>query len=246
LSVAPLATSALTFAWSSNNTVLTVTPTELAYATGTTPSGTAAQAYTVALTTGAKDVAGNPISSKYVSTFSTLKRITQTLSPSTVAVHDSYGAATGLGSLAECSSNVQLGSWSGKVSSGTRYGLIVFNTSTMGTASTVSTIESATFGGSQSTPTASFYTSGSVVLERLDYEPLDNSTVLATATAKLGTMCSSYVASPKLNVLTTFASDFTAGNQNLLYRIGPAGSANDENAYFSCTGFTLSVIYLSR
>jgi hypothetical protein len=69
----------VTFAWNTDGTVMTVTPTEgLDYATGlhSKLASVAAKVYSVTLNTSAADLAGNTLATNYVTKFSTLRRIT--------------------------------------------------------------------------------------------------------------------------------------------------------------------------
>jgi hypothetical protein len=71
----------VTFAWSDNSTVLTITPdSPLQYAEGkgVNPGDTVAKKYTVVIGTGATDEAGNNLESGAQTTFSTLKAIETT------------------------------------------------------------------------------------------------------------------------------------------------------------------------
>jgi hypothetical protein len=71
---------AVAFSWNAAGTILTVTPaTPFQYAESTAPNA-AAKTYTVTIGTAVQDLAGNYLASASSSTFSTLRRITTTLS----------------------------------------------------------------------------------------------------------------------------------------------------------------------
>jgi len=73
--------SGVTFAWSGDDTVLTITPNAaLAYATG--DSTVAALSYTISITDTAEDQAGNRMASSWSGTFSTMRQVSQTLTAS--------------------------------------------------------------------------------------------------------------------------------------------------------------------
>ena len=70
-----------TRSWSSDGRVLTLDPTTLFYDSGTDPAVVQAKLYSLAISTGARDRAGNQMTQSYNWSFRTLRRITQTLRP---------------------------------------------------------------------------------------------------------------------------------------------------------------------
>ena len=79
----PAAQSVIT--WNAAGTQMTVNPNaNLVYATGTNPATVKAKAYSFTVTTTAQDLAGNGLAQNHTVTFTTLREITQTLTPTAV------------------------------------------------------------------------------------------------------------------------------------------------------------------
>src|SRR6478736_4332813 len=115
LQVGGYTASDLNTSWDAAGKVLTITPkTAFAYATGSTPAGTPATKYTVTVGTGATDLAGNALASNFSSSFTTLRRITQSIASGTSACYSDYGHAVGDG-LQSCPGTdpVWVETWSG-------------------------------------------------------------------------------------------------------------------------------------
>ncbi len=70
---------ALTLDWNGDNTVLTLSPAGLAYATGTSPIAVEALEYTLSLDTSATDIDGTALASAFESNFFTARQITTSL-----------------------------------------------------------------------------------------------------------------------------------------------------------------------
>ncbi len=80
----------VTFSWNANATVLTATPTNLlAYAAGAT-----ANSYTVQVSTGLKDLAGNHSNAAFNSSFSTLRQIPQTITRGVPGCYEASNLST--------------------------------------------------------------------------------------------------------------------------------------------------------
>jgi hypothetical protein len=101
----------VSFDWNTESTVLTITPfAPLAYASG--DDDVAAQAYTAAIATTARDLAGNPLQAKASTTFTTLRRVQRTVESNHVyvvynggSVIDQLAAASCLALTGDFSSN---------------------------------------------------------------------------------------------------------------------------------------------
>jgi len=248
LAVPPLATAALGQQWSSNNTVLSITPTAgFAYAIGTTAAGTTAQPFTVNIGTSAKDVAGNPLVAAYSSGFTTLKRITQTVTPDAVAHWDTYSKALSVGGPVSCSGGetIDVGFLRSPGGVSTFYGFAAWNLSGVASPITGASIESATIRASQLTPTANFYPNGSITLERLDFQSIDNTILDGVPTATLGTLSANSTAQSSLDVTAATVNDFAANQLKFLYRIAASGAPDNEYAYFYCGQFTLRLVFVT-
>jgi hypothetical protein len=253
LSVSTLAAGQLSLSWNADSTVLTINPTPLLqYQAGTSQAASARQ-YTVSVLDGATDLNGNALTGTTSATFSTLRRITEILAPAGVAAYDSYGYATGLGSIRVCpttSGSVDIAWWSGGVSSGTRYGYVAYDATALAEPDDIDTFESATFSATQETPTGSFYTTGKVHLQKLEYGPLVNAIMAYPITEQLGVFSSTSAATPSKDITTSFWSSLVAGDGQQLFRLsqddasGTDTAPEDGTAVFTCTGFSLQVVYL--
>jgi len=245
LSVGGFAASELNTSWDTSGKVLTVTPkTAFAYATGSTPAGTPATKYTVTVGTAATDLAGNPLSSTFSSSFTTLRRITQSIASGTAATYSDYGHAVGDGPQS-CPGNDPLWVeiWTGPASGGTYYVFVPFDTSVMGAANAI-TLESATFSATQSAATGAFYSAHQVVLKRVVYQAIDKTVLSAAVIDSFGAFTSSAVAQPTMNVFADLSADITAGTRQELFRLEPTGTADGgTKANFTCSGFYLNVVY---
>jgi hypothetical protein len=235
----------LNTSWDAAGKVLTVTPkTAFAYATGSTPAGTSATRYTVTLGTGAKDLAGNALAGAFNSSFTTLRRITQSIASGVAAAYSTYGHAVGDGPQT-CPANdpVWVEVWSSVASGGTYYVFIPFDTTVMGTASTI-TLESATFSATQVAPTPGFYLAHEVRLKRLKYQAIDKTVLDAAVLNDFGVFSSVNVPQPTANVFASLSADLTANVRQELFRLEPTGIADSLQANFTCSGFFLNVVYL--
>jgi hypothetical protein len=246
LTVSGLLSGDLTLAWSSGNTVLSISAKAgFAYATGTS-TGAAAKSYSVSLGAAAQDLAGNPLSPTFTTSFKTMRRITQTVAAEASAQYSTYGHAMGSAPV-DCANDTdglfRLGVWSNPGSGGTWYIYVGLNTSAVGPPTT---IESADFIASQQAEDGSFYAGGgTVVLDKLAYQTIDDTILDAAVTSAIGTLASSAsVATPSLGILAPFRTDVTAGTQRQLYRLSGPGGVTNTHPQFACAGFSFKTTYL--
>ncbi|MGC4069962.1 MAG: Ig-like domain-containing protein [Polyangiaceae bacterium] len=248
IAIPPLKSDSYAQVWSEDNTTLTITPTSgLSYSTGASVASTSPLTYTITLNTAAKDIGGTPMGEPYSSSFTTLRRITQTMRPEAVASANSYGLAIG-GSLGFCTGNeiMSVGCWDGIGSEGTVYIFLHYSFASLGDLKSGTVFESAVLNAHQTGATTGFYSGGSVVVERFRYQVLDNSIRNAVPNDALGTLCSSFVSQPSLSIYSSIKSDFAAGNQDMLYRLAPSGVAitsDGLDAFFNCGDFSLVVTF---
>jgi hypothetical protein len=245
LQVGGFAASELNTAWDAAGKVLTITPkTAFAYATGSTPAGTPATKYTVSVGAAATDLAGNGLTSAFSSSFTTLRRITQSIASGTSAAYSDYGHAVGDGpQMCPGLDPVFVEIWSGAASGGTYYVFVPFDTSVMGSASAI-TLESATFSATQVAATGAFYTNHQVVLKRVAYQAIDKTVLSAAVLDTFGVFASSAVAQPTANVFADLSADIAANTRTELFRLEPTGTADSgTRANFTCGGFYLNVVY---
>jgi hypothetical protein len=86
-----LTAASVTFSWNTAATELTITPNaDLAYAEGENASTVAAEAYAYFISTAAEDQAGNALEQDYDVSFSTPRRITQTLQATNATLTGGY------------------------------------------------------------------------------------------------------------------------------------------------------------
>ncbi|HEY4158293.1 MAG TPA: Ig-like domain-containing protein [Polyangiaceae bacterium] len=257
VSVSGFTSTMLGLSWDGTGTVLTVTATGgFPYATGTTLASTTANDYALSIGTGATDLAGNALAA-FNSSFTTLRKISQVIPSGTADYYSTYDNGLGYGP-SPCpevdSLYVKIWSVAG-VSSGTAYNFMPFDTSALGDPTKITSIQSATLVATQNAPTGSFYSLHTVVLDKLQYQAIDNTVLSAPVTDNIGTFASSAVANPSLSVLTALKSDLASGITQSLYRLGPTGpvdmSVNPQYgpdmttiANFTCNGFSLNVVFL--
>src|SRR6478736_554733 len=245
LQVGGYTASDLNTSWDAAGKVLTITPkTAFAYATGSTPAGTPATKYTVTVGTGATDLAGNALASNFSSSFTTLRRITQSIASGTSACYSDYGHAVGDGPQSCLGTDpVWVETWSGQASGGIYYVFVPFDTSVMGSTSSI-TLESATFSATQVAATGAFYTSHQVVLRRVTYQAIDKTVLSAAKINNFGVFASLATTQPTMNIFADLSAAFSASNRQVLYRLEPTGTADSgTKANFTCNGFYLNVVY---
>ena len=244
ISVSGFLPSDLTLAWNSAATSVTITPAGgLQYAAVTSPAGTSATNYTVTVGTGARDVAGNTMTSAFTSRFSTFKRVTWVMSPSILYQVDTMSEVR-----TACSSPLKIGGWSATYSGGQYYSYMVFDLTGAGAPSAMYSIESAKLYATQTSDVGGFYAlPAHVEVWRLAYDGSMNLSVFPVL-ADIGTLASAATpTSLSLDTLSSFKTDFVSnGVTGLLFKLAPATTASwtgDQYACFSC-GFHLDMIYL--
>jgi hypothetical protein len=250
LSISGLLSADLGLAWNVGGTVLTVTPKNgLAYNSGTSPSTTTARTYTITISTGATDLTGNALASSYSSSFATLRQITQTISPSVSAHYFDYGVAVD-GTVQICASDsemYEIGYTVGLYASGHNHGLVSFESISLPT--NVAGLTSAILSGQQSAPTNSYYSTGIVKLDELNYQAITATGMSwitsATPSYSFGTYSAAYSASTSLDITSQFAAEIGSGQRSFLYQFSDSNGANNAYAEFYCGPFRLTVKYLA-
>jgi hypothetical protein len=242
LAVQPLASSDVSLAWSTDDSVLTITPNAgLAYAAGASASATTALGYTVALSAAAKDVAGNPLSAGYSSAFTTLRRITYTATPTVVQSHDTHFLNPRI-----CSAGTLAISASPTMYQIVTYAYVTFDLSGVASQIPAAAIETATFRAVQGASTSGYYQTKTVVLQLADYQVISELTKNENVNVvELGTLSSSAAAQVSFGVAPTLVSELAANRSQLLYRLAPAGPMADEQAIFDCAQFRLDITYVT-
>lgn len=246
LTISSLPSSSYTLAWTAGGTVLTITPTSpLLYSNGTSPDA-GAREYTVTIAATATDVTGNALTTKFESTFATLRHITQTLTQSGAAYWSTYGKATG-GGPTICPSadgSMRAGHHSSQAASGDYMIFARFDTSSAGEPDDVVSFESATFTATQGAPIGSFYPAGSVLLKKLEDGAIGQALYDLDITDDLGTFATSAVASPSKDVTDSVWAAWSDGDAGHVFRLQGENAASLTYATFSCTGFSLVIEYI--
>jgi hypothetical protein len=246
LSVSSFTSANLTLSWDATGRILTITPANgLAYATGTSPATTTATSYTVSLKATATDIAGNSLSA-FTSSFSTLRRINQTLSPTSIGSFNSYGWAIGDGpTLCPATDPVPLYSYVGLAISATYTAYLAFDTTPLGSPAEITAFESAALIGVQNSPKGDFYAKHRIYASKLQYHAVDRDAYSSPVTDDLGAFATSAATMASVSILGPFKTDVASGNRLQLYRLEPTGDADSTESYFTCAGFALKVTFLS-
>jgi len=245
LQVGGFTASDLNTSWDAAGKVLTITPkTGFGYATGSSPAGTPATKYVVNVGTSAKDLAGNPLGSAFSSSFTTLRRISQSIASGAAALYSIYDVSLGYDpQFCPALDPVSVFIWQSIASGVTEYIFIPFDTTVLGNASSI-TLERATFSAAQVAPLGAFYSEHQVVLKKVVYQTIDK-TVLSAAVNAGWVFASTAMAQPSANILQALSVDMAAGIRQELFRLEPTGTEDETRANFTCSGFFLNVVYLS-
>ncbi len=253
ISVSGYLSGNLSFSWNAGSTVVTVKPTTpFAYNSGTNPGSTTATSYTGTVSTAATDLAGNPLTSAFTSSFTTLRQITQSFDAKTSAHYYSYGLAVSGGEIEICASSSEtykLGHTVTAATSGDYYGLAEIVTTLPGDLVGIS---GATLTVQQSTPepsTNGFYTSGGTVrMSELPYQALAATGMSwlssATPVYTWPTLSAAYSTNSSLDITSQFASEVGSGQSASLYRVEGVNGPTNTYAVYYCAPVTLAVQYL--
>jgi hypothetical protein len=248
LSMPPLARSALSLSWSSNNTQLTVTPIAgLSYANGASVAETKPLAYTVQIGSSAADAEGQTLTGAYQSSFTTLRRITQVLKSELVAVWNTYNRARGSSpKICAPADEFKLGHWSvDMVGSGDDYGFVFHDLAKLATPGEGALIETAEFRAEQQDTTLSFYPKGRVILLVQDFVPFGKTILDQPPTAELGVLATGATATLcALDISSTIRDEFSGNRLNVLFRLAAADADPNEYAYFHPGNFAMRVVFV--
>lgn len=246
LSVSSIPQSELNTSWNAEETTLSITPKDGLLYSSTASEAEPARSYTVTIGTAARDRTGNPLDAATSFTFTTMKRVTRTLSPSAAGDYATYARSVGDAPFMcpTTTGAVRSGWWISVASGGTWYGFVLFD---LGELGEIHALESATFVAEQLEPDDGFYPSGKVVLQKLQPGRIDIPAVLDLEIAHdYGTFASSAATTrPSLEVTDEVNADREAEATQLVFRLDHTGEP-ESGAYaeFSCGGFGLNVTYL--
>jgi Bacterial Ig-like domain len=249
LSISTLSTSSYTLAWNGDSSQLTITPTSpLAYAAATSLASGAPRTYTVTVAATARDVAGNRMTAAFSSSFSTLRRITQSVAPSAVATGSSYGWAAFDDPPVLCptgTGNVSVGNHSSIAAGGSYYTWVAFDLTSVGQTSQITTFETAKFLATQVAPVGSFYPDGSVSLMRNVYAPIEEG-FEHTADLNHGVFSTSSTAAVSKDITSNYWSRWVNGGSQQMFELSETGDPpSNTRAVFTCTGFSLELVFLA-
>lgn len=246
----------LTLEWNSDGTTLSVTPVGgLKYAEGTNanPVGTPAKTYVVSIGTTARDTTMNDMGTAFSSSFSTLRRITQTL-PDEKSLSYTSSASGGGATTCNAPGNLNVGGWSGPYSGGDYWAFAVFDVTPLGAIADKYAIEAAKFSGHQISVTSGFYAGHEIKLAKIKYYSANGvsgyyDVYMNEVTDELGTFASSEVlGNSGVSILTAFKADFASGTERQIYRLTPNGTVwqSEQYASFACGAFGLTVTYVIK
>jgi hypothetical protein len=249
LSIPPLASNSFAQVWSTDNKILTITPSSgLTYATGASIASTPPLTYSVNLSATAADDGGTAMGAPYTSNFNTLRRITQTIVPEEVAGGTDYNYDPSA-SLRFCTGNEKFrtGCWRNQGSWGVYYIWLHYSLSSLGTLSDKTLFDSAVFNATQTTSGATLYPNYAVSLNEYDYRVLDYSIVKVPLNTTPATFCSSAAANPSISVVDKIRRGFTSGQSESLFGLVPTCTVPDERVSymteFTCDGFNMVVTF---
>jgi hypothetical protein len=236
----------VTFAWDSTGTMLTITPNApLSYATGSSPTITA-NSYSYQIGTSATSQAGVSLSSPLSVTFSTLKRVTTSVSTTGVYEVLVGGNSDGSTPLATtCNGTAQPGQFVSLAFSGQNVMYVTF--SVPQPAQGLYSVESATLTAAQLSPTGDPYGTSSLTCDQIGYEsPPTHADNQATPIRSLGVFASSSASPASISVLPTMQEAFTSTGHGVLFRF-QFGAYPSIAAYanFSCTVWVINFTYLT-
>lgn len=237
LSVSNVTPSDLSFSWNAESTSVTVVPEGgWHYAEGTAADQTDPQAYLVTISDAASDQAGNQLETSYQSGFSTLRRITADLRPSTVLRYDSYQREAH-----DCTNTFEVGHFSSQSAKGYQYGLVGLQDALL--PPTVTEIESAVLTVREHSHSSGFYEAGRIGLESLGAASYrEGDTLRPAAQSDLGLLFASATSAASMDVTNT-VNTYWPNEQ--FFRITPVNVADNVNssAELLCT-MDLTVVYL--
>lgn len=241
-----LSSGSYTLSWNSAGTELTITPTSaLAYGTASSIGGGGAKTFTIGVATTAKDLNDNRLATAFSSSFTTLRRITQTLSPSVVGRGSSFAQQQGNGPFLCDGASASVGPFSTPGGAGTYYIWLEYDLSLVGEPSQITTLESAKFFATQAAQAGSFYPNGRVDLVFDEYADIDG-WYTAAVERSLSTLSSDTTVAVVKTITTHFMDDWEDFGSDQLYELNASGQLSSNNlAKFTCTGFSLELVFLT-
>jgi hypothetical protein len=246
--------SAVNFSWSPDGTVLRVSPNaELNYIDDVAPGVSPAKTYAFSIATTAADRAGNSLETRFSAGFSTLRRLTHSLTAVTWRLINDQQTGSGE-KVYDCVGEVDVGDDYLQVNYGA---LFVFDFSML--PMDMTSMESATLSAIQSRVEGGVFDTGGldqVVCEHVFFDPVSTASLNPLAIRRLGVLSISSLSGPRsLDVLAAAREDYeqrnTRSNRSqyrVMFTKQTDGDTSGDVVYFSCVEGskpTLTLRYLT-
>lgn len=254
LTVSSVSTDVLDLSWNDDNTVLNIIPSAgWDYAEGASELTVKALEYSLLVSKAATDLAGNKLEKSGRTDFTTLRRISKTLSArqeTRIYAYaynlnpDAFPSACTAGGATDA----KIGFTSSQTNSGSHYIYLDFNLGGFGSAAAVEAVESATLTATQTQSDPDFYPTGTIGVEELTYGAIDvAATRNLTVKSTVGDLGTSAAADLSLDIKTHLWELWSAEEPNVAYRLRDiGGAANNKFTYLGCNSFRIDVIYLTH
>lgn len=250
-SISPTVPGELLFQWDDAGVELTISGASFAYQTGDS-SETNARRYVVVIGADATDLQGNPLEAAVSTDFTTLRQISQAVSPVAVATWDSFGRSWD--TCTGTTTQARVGWWVNAGSSGHRYVYIAYDPQVLGTPALLHDIESVILHTSQAAPTGDYYDGGRVYLEHMSPLQFIDTVSNETPLSVVGTLTSSYVTAPTIDATDPWLEAWREDASLIVFRLSedsrntsssPTHTAEQGTyANFTCDGCSARVTYL--
>jgi hypothetical protein len=242
-----LPANSVTFAWNAASTQLTINPNaDLAYAESTSPAA-AARSYEFTIGSAAQDAQGEPLGTDVSGTFTTLRRISETITAGREAFH----VLRDTGALSACIEHGNVYTANGYFRRGREHFIVTFDISEL--LPGIVNFENALLSGTQIAVNVESYTSGVVLIDHVRVPfPLPNPTTSYSAPSvrPLGIFSdNANIETKTVSVLEALKDDYGLRRQHSQYRVNntfAVGTTTTSYAEFECwnKGFSLSTRYL--
>lgn len=251
ISVSSLPLGELNLSWNADSTVLTISPENgFVYATGVSRETTAARSYSLALTTSATDLAGNGLAIAFSSTFSTLRRIVETVHPTDIAYWGAYYDTMGgdlTNDIYHCPTETGAISIFSNYYQGVYMPVSIYmamNTAQLGNFDDIQALESAIFKGTQREASEGFFIDNAILLREIEYGWMTDEIRTYTTVALLGNFATSSAPDPAADITDTFLTEWSSDNAQFLFHLYAKNAIEGGGVSFSCDGFALEITYL--
>ncbi len=259
-SSADLPANAVVFAWSADDTVLTIDPaSDLSYVADTVPPSAAPKKYSFSFATTASDRAGNGLVSAFAASFATSRQIAQTLVASVWRLE--YLGSGSLPPYAQACTEqaAAIGDQTGFSGMEDARFMILFQFDLSALIPSVQSFTEATVRAQQAESMGTPFGAnqlGNVVIDHTNFDPIDGNALKGAPLQSLGVFSSSPTPGPRsLNVLASVTEDHAqrlARSYRSQYRLSFSretnGNLDADQTFFSCDASsrpTLTLKYLA-